>query len=698
MKKSIFFIIMQLCILTSVAQINTDRVITLGRNSYYFEDYILAIKYFNEAIRAKPWLDKPYFYRAISKLNLDDYVGAEEDCSLALEQNPFMTQAYFARGIARQSLGKYDLAIEDYKKALEFRPNDRPMMTNKAIAHIQKKDYTTAKVLFNELIEAFPREANNYLARGSMNIETGDTIAGLTDFNKAIELDPYYAPAYGNRAILNFQTNNMEDALKDLNEALRLEPREVGYYVNRGLIRYNLNDLRGAMSDYDQAISLSSNNIVARFNRGLLRHQVGDFNRAIEDFDVVISLEPDNYMAYYNRALLYSSVGNHHAAIKDLDILLNQYPNFSSGYYTRAESKRSINDIDGAEKDMWNAMELSRNSGAAQTAQVGSGLQDSNSQDNSQDKDEEKMDTRDESDKNINKFKSLVMYNKEEEQKSKYKSEIRGRVQDKNVTISPQPQFVLTFYEKISEVKENTNYNKTIVEFNEKKALGWVLIITNNETSLNEFQINTHFESINVYSEKIEQNENNADYYFGRGIDLMLVQDFSEAINNFDNAINIDPSFTLAYFNRAAVRYKQLEYELSNTAQDELVEMNVRLGSNNLLSSPVSSPSMTRERDNRSRTYDLIIKDYNKIIELEPGFTFAYFNRANLRFLQRDFRTAITDYAEAIRRNPDFAEAYFNRGLARLSQGDTQSGIADLSKAGELGIIEAYSIIRRMTK
>ena len=46
---------------------------------------------------------------------------------------------------------------------------------------------------------------------------------------------------------------------------------------------------------------------------------------------------------------------------------------------------------------------------------------------------------------------------------------------------------------------------------------------------------------------------------------------------------------------------------------------------------------------------------------------------------------------------PDFAEAYFNRGLTHLSLGDANRGIADLSKAGELGIINAYSIIKRMT-
>jgi tetratricopeptide (TPR) repeat protein len=93
----------------------------------------------------------------------------------------------------------------------------------------------------------------------------------------------------------------------------------------------------------------------------------------------------------------------------------------------------------------------------------------------------------------------------------------------------------------------------------------------------------------------------------------------------------------------------------------------------------------------------MIIRDYDMVIKLNPGFIYAYFNRGNLLCAQRDFRAAIQDYNEAILRDPDFAEAYFNRGLARLSQGDANRGIADLSKAGELGIINAYSIIKRMT-
>jgi hypothetical protein len=63
------------------AQINTDRVMAIGRNALYFEDYVLSIQYFNQVINARPYLAEPYFYRGLAKINLDDFEGAEVDCS-----------------------------------------------------------------------------------------------------------------------------------------------------------------------------------------------------------------------------------------------------------------------------------------------------------------------------------------------------------------------------------------------------------------------------------------------------------------------------------------------------------------------------------------------------------------------------------------------------------------------------------------
>ena len=112
---------------------------------------------------------------------------------------------------------------------------------------------------------------------------------------------------------------------------------------------------------------------------------------------------------------------------------------------------------------------------------------------------------------------------------------------------------------------------------------------------------------------------------------------------------------------------------------------------------PMEHPQQIINDTKRGYELDLVMRDYETVIKLNPDFVYAYFNRGNIYCQQKDYRMALADYNEAIKRNPDFAEAYFNRGLTRLYLGDTNRGIEDLSKAGELGIVNAYSIIKKMT-
>ncbi len=699
MKKAIFLILLQCCCLVLAAQINTDRVLSIGRNALYFEDYVLSIQYFNQVIKSKPWLAEPYFLRAVAKINLEDYKGAEEDCTLCIERNPFLVQAYYARGIARQSMEAYDAAIADYDKGLEFKAGDRKILVNKAVATIQKKDYAAAEKVFDVLIATYPNYSMNYMTRAAMYSEKGDTAKALADYNKAIAMDPYYAPAYGNRALLLYRNDHFQEALSDLNEAIRLNTRESGYYINRGLVRYQMNDLRGAMADYDQVVSMDSRNLIARFNRGLLRAQVGDSNRAIEDFDMVIEMEPENYIAYYNRSSLRFETGDYRGAIQDLNMVLQRYPNFVAGYYNRSEAKRKIRDEAGADRDYWTAFNLEQEKRKGRSLVGGGNTAGTSSQTSKEDK------VREESDKNIDKFNRLVVYDKEEERKTKYHSEIRGRVQDRNVRVDIEPMFILTFYEKADPVKKLIYYDKMVEAYNSRMLLTHKLRLTNEEAALTENQVQQHFSSIDNYSAKIMQDSADVNAYFGRALDFMLIQDFSEAIKDYNKVIELNPDFAMAYFNRAVVRYKQLDYNLSqNTDTQEELSMigtTIQIGKKSTVSSPnlsANDPTSMALKDNkRAYEHEMITRDYDMVIRLNPGFVYAYFNRGNLRCAQRDFRAAIQDYNDAILRDPEFAEAYFNRGLARLSMGDTNRGIADLSKAGELGIVNAYSIIKRMT-
>ena len=93
--------------------------------------------------------------------------------------------------------------------------------------------------------------------------------------------------------------------------------------------------------------------------------------------------------------------------------------------------------------------------------------------------------------------------------------------------------------------------------------------------------------------------------------------------------------------------------------------------------------------------YDLMLRDYDQVLRLQPDFAFAKFNKANILCAQREYKDAISYYTQAISIDADFAEAYFNRGLTYIYTGENEQGLADLSKAGELGIYQAYNLITR---
>jgi len=60
-----------------------------------------------------------------------------------------------------------------------------------------------------------------------------------------------------------------------------------------------------------------------------------------------------------------------------------------------------------------------------------------------------------------------------------------------------------------------------------------------------------------------------------------------------------------------------------------------------------------------------------------------------------DYRGALQDFNKAIELKPDLAEAYGARGLSKIKLGQKDSGCLDLSKAGELGAIQAYDTIEQ---
>lgn len=78
------------------------------------------------------------------------------------------------------------------------------------------------------------------------------------------------------------------------------------------------------------------------------------------------------------------------------------------------------------------------------------------------------------------------------------------------------------------------------------------------------------------------------------------------------------------------------------------------------------------------------IKDFNRVIEINPKNAEAFFYRASSKYSLADYIGAIADFNMAIKIKPKYAEAFFYRALSKYSLADHTGAIADYNKVIEL--------------
>ena len=98
---------------------------------------------------------------------------------------------------------------------------------------------------------------------------------------------------------------------------------------------------------------------------------------------------------------------------------------------------------------------------------------------------------------------------------------------------------------------------------------------------------------------------------------------------------------------------------------------------------------------NNLEDYRGAVADYTKVIKIDPNRADAYYFRGLVKWDLEDYRGEIADLTKAIDiETSNEAKAYFLRGIAKNVLGQLDSGCLDLSKAGELGLGQAYEVIK----
>ena len=637
----------------SHAQYKVDRLILSGKVALHYEDYVLSIQYFNQAISQKPYLWEPWQLRAIAKYYLEDWTGAEADASKAIELNPYITSLYDLRGISRIRLGQYPEAIGDYTKAIGIEPNNRNYWYNRAACYMEQKDYDSALLQLDTIISKWSEYAPPYLLKAEVYLNKKDTLAAEQWVVKSLAVDSFNANAWRVRASLALQREQWKDADDFFSKTLHLRPKDAGSLVNRALARLRLNNLRGAMSDYDDALEHAPNNFLAHYNRGLLRQQVGDDNRAIEDFDYVLTFEPDNVMALFNRATLLDRTGDLRGAIRDYTKVIDKFPNFWTGLRYRAECYRKLGMTAKAEQDEFRILkaQLDKRQGK-QTRWSSNKL----------------AAVRKMSDIDPEKYNHVVVED-ETEQVQDYKSEYRGRVQNRQVSEQYQPYIALTLSGGSAGVGHTTPFDEAAEAWRLgiaplANAYGFEVPRLGGVGESVGVQTNDVVDLLTESMKKAKDPRDAANLLLARAVAYSSAQNYQEAMKDISDYLQIEPSSLLALWQRAVCGAMVAEYEKGVTPQEAALR---KAG---------------------------VMSDFDKLDKMSRDNVYILYCYGTFCARMKDYDKAIELLSKALEADPRMSYAYYNRGLAYLETGKVQQAKADLSKAGELGLYGAYSLMK----
>ncbi len=632
------------------AQLNKAYFYYQGQRLITQDRFTEAIRYLNTLIEVDSTLPEGWFLRGVAKYYLNDIQGAKEDLTKSIEKNPNFTIAYHYRAIVNNRLSRYNDAFKDLEQALELRPDDEEILFTRGGTYIQTKQYSKAILDYSKVIRATPNNIDSWLNRGIAKLCNADTTGALADFSQAIKLNPFYGESYSRRSRVYLEKKEFEIALSDISQAIYLDSSSTMNYFIRGLIYNAQRKYKPAIDDFNKVLAIDPNNSLSLYNRALIKTNTGALNSALEDYDILARLNPNNVLVIYNRAGVNFELGKFQNAIADYNRAIELFPDFANAYFNRSIAKSKIGNSKSAEEDYNIAnQKVKKYKSSSQEAYLAM------------------------ADTSL-KFNNLLEFDTDF---GKGFTDINLK-NDINL-----PTGFLPFI-KLQVVDENTknifrDYKKPFIdELNKTIQKGYQFtftVSTDNKTNQLKYTIDTAASTKSVA-------------YFIKATQLSMLNKYSHAVNEYEKALKTEPNNLIVALNLATEKVEMEKFvdQFNSDANAVSFKMGNRSDSKNNQNKPINYQ------------YNQAIDNYRDLAVELPDLAVIPYNTGNTFILTEELEMAIAEYSKAITIEPRFAEAWFNRGLVKLIKGEKQSGCADISKAGELGQNQAYSIIQKFCK
>ncbi|WP_375505176.1 tetratricopeptide repeat protein [uncultured Nostoc sp.] len=203
------------------------------------------------------------------------------------------------------------------------------------------------------------------------------------------------------------------------------------------------------------------------------------------------------------------------------------------------------------------------------------------------------------------------------------------------------------------------------------------------QEGVNKYEAGNYEGAVEDLNQAIELDPKNALAYNRRGDAYYRLGDYEQAQADSSQAILLNPQDANAYFDRGFAFSELGKYKEAIADYTQAIKLN----SQDAYAYYGRGLARTQLKDNKGA-----IGDFNKAIALKPQYSEAYLQRGILHRRLRQRLEAIQDFDTVIKINPSDAKAYYQRGLTQSINKQKYAALKDYTDAININpkYIEAY--------
>ncbi|MBI5587182.1 MAG: tetratricopeptide repeat protein [Deltaproteobacteria bacterium] len=210
-----------------------------------------------------------------------------------------------------------------------------------------------------------------------------------------------------------------------------------------------------------------------------------------------------------------------------------------------------------------------------------------------------------------------------------------------------------------------------------KVALPIVILLTGLLASKTIVQQAVWKTPLTLWSEAIRQYPESVPIiYNNRGLAYRKIGEYPKALEDFNRAVSINPSYFYTYISRGLLYGNMGRYDSAIADFDTASRL---------------KPGYAEAYYYRAiakfnlKRYPEVFEDLSTAIKLQPGFTDAYYKRGLAHLTVGAYPSAVEDFKKAVFLEPNNGAFYYNLGLAASKAGDGETASASFKRAAELG-------------